>query len=231
MTTEKKALIICAHDDDEVIAAGGTIVKLANAGYEVTTLIFATGNEGFVKQNDKDSIIQTRIEERRNAQQWLGTKDYITHSFNDFSDLSTEFVYKSIIKAVRQVRPELVFSHLETDYLAHRTLAQIVGEAVWQAGWQCSADLGSPWQVNKLYLFSVLDLISKPSHIIDITETFEQKISAMKAYASQVDVVPAILEQLETKARVYGSMAGFKYGEAFIKSRHIPIKVNNVNEL
>lgn len=78
----------------------------------------------------------------------------------------------------------MVLSHLAGDYLAHRTLAKVVPEAFWQAGWQCSLELGEPWEVNRLYCFPILELVAKPSHVIDITDTFEAKLRAMEAYAS-----------------------------------------------
>ncbi len=47
MLNVERALIICAHPDDEVLGLGGTIKKMTNAGVEVTVLMFANGNEGY----------------------------------------------------------------------------------------------------------------------------------------------------------------------------------------
>lgn len=230
-TQDPRALIICAHDDDEVIGPGGTIRKLVNAGVKVTTLIFATGNEGYQRLEQKDTIVALRVKERAAAQKILGTTGCFAHSYGDFSNLDCEDVYGKVMRAVRQVRPHVVFSHLPTDYLAHRTLSKIVPEAVWQAGWQCSLELGEPWKVDRLYLFPILELIAKPSHIMDITDTLAAKLEAMRAYRSQHEVVPMILDQLEAKARAYGSLAGVKYGEAFIRSQAIPVVVGNATDL
>lgn len=225
MATKKRALVICAHDDDEVIGPGGTICKLARRGVEITTVIFACGNEGYTSLNQKNTIVEERKKERCRAQRILGTAGCIAYDYHDFENLESEDVYRKIMHAVRRTRPDVVFSHLPTDYLAHRTLSKIVGEAVWQAGWQCSLDLGRPWQVDRIYQFAVLEMISKPSHIVDITETMQAKIRAMKAYRSQHKVVSQVLEQIEAKARAYGSMIGVKYGEAFVRSQFIPVAV------
>ena len=227
----KRALVICAHDDDEVIGPGGTIRKLANEGVEVTTVIFATGNEGYLDIRDQDTIIARRAEERKAAGEISGTAHCITHNFGDFSNLDCEDVYRKIITAVRATRPNLVLSHLPTDYLAHRTLSKVVAEAVWQAGWKCSLALGDPWSVDRLYLFPILELVSKPSHVIDITETLAAKIQAMEAYRSQHEVVPGILDQIQAKARVYGSLIGVTYGEGFVRSQQIPIGVAKASAL
>jgi LmbE family N-acetylglucosaminyl deacetylase len=228
---KKRALVICAHDDDEVIGPGGSIRKLSNAGVEVTTVIFATGNEGYQKIEDKETIVEDRAKERRAAGDILGTLHCITHDYGDFTNLDCENVYQKVIQAVRSVRPDLIFSHLPTDYLAHRTLSKLVPEAVWQAGWKCSLELGEPWKVDRLYMFPILEFVAKPSHIIDISDTLEAKIEAMCAYRSQHEVVPGILDQIEAKARAYGSLIGVRYGEAFIRSQAIPIGISDTTHL
>lgn len=230
-TQEQRALVICAHDDDEVIGPGGTIRKMVNAGVEVTTLIFATGNEGYHRIEQKNEIVVLRVAERAAAQKILGTSNCFAHGYGDFTNFDCEDVYRIIMQAVRQTQPHLVFSHLPTDYLAHRTLSKLAPEAVWQAGWQCSLELGDPWKVDRIYLFSIGELVAKPSHILDITETFKSKLEAMRAYKSQHEVVPGIMDQIEAKARAYGSLIGVKYGEAFIRSQAIPIAVGNVTDL
>ena len=225
MNGERRALVICAHDDDEVIGSGGTIRKLVNAGVRVTTVVFATGNEGYLKIEEKDTIVVRRVEERKAAQEILGTAYCIAHEYHDFDNLDCEDIYRKVIEAVRVTRPHLVLSHLAGDYLAHRTLAKVVPEAVWQAGWQCSLELGEPWEVIRLYCFPILELVAKPSHVIDITDTFEAKLRAMEAYASQHQVVPRILDQIRAKARAYGSLVGVEFGEAFMRSQAIPIRL------
>lgn len=231
MTSRQRALILCAHDDDEAIGPGGTIRKLANAGVAITTVIFASGNEGCQRIEEQDGIVKQRKAECRRAQKILGTAGCISYSYPDFSNLDCEDVYRKVMQAVRLIRPHVVFSHLPTDYLAHRTLSRLVPEAVWQAGWLCSPDLGRPWQVNRLYLFSILELIAKPSHIVDITDTMKAKLQAMQAYRSQQKVVRGIQEQMEAKARAYGSLIGVQYGEAFIRSQAIPVAVAAPMEL
>ena len=230
-TKPQRALVICAHDDDEVIGPGGTIRKLANAGVEVTTVIFATGNEGYLRIEEKATIVERRADERRRAQAILGTSHCVAHSYRDFDNLDCADVYRKVMHAVRLARPQLVFSHMPADYLAHRTLARVVPEAVWQARWRCALDLGEPWSVERIYLFPVLELVAKPSHIVDISDTFDSKREAMRAFVSQHDVVSGILDQLEAKARAYGSLVGVKYAEVFVRSQFIPVRVDSPVQL
>lgn len=205
-STERRALVICAHDDDEVFGVGGTIRKLADIGVKVTTIVFAVGNEGYAQLDQKDTIVSRRILEREASQRILGTKQCIAYEYHDFDNLDCEDVYRKVIQTVRLVRPHVIFSHLPADYLAHRTLSHVVPEAVWQAGWQCSLELGNPWDVRRLYLFPILELVPTPSHVVDITDTFNAKLKAMKAYHSQIVSISSILNLIEGKARAYGSI-------------------------
>lgn len=49
---------------------------------------------------------------------------------------------------------------------------------------------------KRLCLFPILELVAKPSHVVDITRTFEAKLNAMWAYRSQHEVVPGIPPRL-----------------------------------
>jgi len=218
---KKRVLVICAHDDDEIIACGGTIRKLSNAGAEITTLIFATGNEGYTRIGEKNKIAGVRQKERKLAQKIIGTSGCITYKYHDFDNLDCEDVYRAIIKAVRQVKPHIVFTHYPAEYLAHRTLASTAPEAVMQAGWDCSAVLGKPWKVENIYQFTVLDVLPDPTCLIDISDTFDSKKKAMMAYRSQVKVLDNIIQAMEGKALYYGSFLGVKYAEAFCISSKI----------
>lgn len=218
----ERALIVCAHDDDEVIGCGGTIRKLVNEGTKVTTLVFATGNEGYTELAERDKIVERRKKERANAQKILGTTTCTAYEYHDFDNLDCEHVYRAVMRAVREIRPHLVLTHYPAEYLAHRTLAEIAPEAIMQAAWRCSLDLGEPWAVEKILQFSILDMIPEPTHIIDITETFDDKIRAMKAFESQLKLLGAILQALEGKALYYGSLIGVKYAEAFALNAKVP---------
>jgi LmbE family N-acetylglucosaminyl deacetylase len=223
----RRVLVLCAHDDDEVIGPGATIRKLANAGVEVTTLVCATGNEGYSRIEDRDTIVGRRGAERENAARIIGTSRTLALDFHDYDHLDNERVYREIIRAVRHARPHLVLTHAVGDYLAHRTLATVAPEAVWQAGWQSSLELGEPWRIQRIYRFPVLEFMAKPSHVVDITDTLTAKLDAMRAYASQLDVVSGILDMIESRARAYGSLVGVRYAEAFERCGYIPVRVDD----
>jgi len=227
----KSVLLFCGHPDDEVISLGGTIKKMTLAGIEVNVVIFANGNEGYTDMKTKDTIVEIRKKERENVQKILGIKNYEAYDYTDFGVPADEVTYKLCMKMIRKYKPDVILTHYWNEYMSHKSVATVATEAWWQAGWVCSVDLGDEWKAKALYHFEVIDLLPKPSHIIDITDTFVYKIEAMKAYASQQTVVSGIMQQMEGLAMQRGSMIGVKYGEALLKSNFVACKVSDVDEL
>lgn len=68
----------------------------------------------------------------------------------------------------------------------------------------------------------MIELFTHPSILIDITDTLEKKISAMKTQSSQFPVLPGVIEYIEALAKVRGYLRGTKYAEAFLSSNFIP---------
>ncbi|MFD0717624.1 hypothetical protein ACFQ0N_37685 [Paenibacillus sp. GCM10027626] len=50
-----------------------------------------------------------------------------------------------------------------------------------------------------------MKLLPHVSHMVDITDTFEAKMEAMRAYASQCTVVSGALQQIKCKALMRGA--------------------------
>ena len=54
-TMNNTVLVIAAHLDDSVIAIGGTIRKLTDAGIEVNVVCFGNGDEAFTRMEERES--------------------------------------------------------------------------------------------------------------------------------------------------------------------------------
>jgi LmbE family N-acetylglucosaminyl deacetylase len=224
-------LLFCGHPDDEVISLGGTIKKMTLAGIEVNVVIFANGNEGYTDMKTKNTIVEIRRKEREKVQKILGIKNYEAYNYTDYGVPANEETYKPCMKMIRKYKPDIIFTHYWNEYISHKSVATVATEAWWQAGWICSVDLGKEWKAKAFYHFEVIELLPKPSHIIDISETFKYKIEAMKAYSSQHSVVSGVMQQIEGLAMQRGSMIGVKYGEALLKSDFVACKVSNIDKL
>jgi len=59
-------LVVCAHSDDQIFGAGGTLAKYADEGYRIKTVVLSYGETGtfWIKEH---ITIQTRMEESEHA--------------------------------------------------------------------------------------------------------------------------------------------------------------------
>ena len=69
----------------------------------------------------------------------------------------------------------------------------------------------------------------KPSFIVDITSYWDRKISAVKAYQSQIKNVStnealSLVEKVEVICRYFGQCAKVRYGEPFVSCEPMLIK-------
>jgi LmbE family N-acetylglucosaminyl deacetylase len=96
-----------------------------------------------------------------------------------------------------------------------------------------------PFRTRKLISYmQAYAFTRKPDLIIDISETFETKMKAIKTYTSQVYVPgisdpdgpvtrlsrPEFLEELEARAIYFGTLIGCRYAEPFISIEPVGLR-------
>lgn len=218
----KRILVLVAHPDDETIGIGGTIRKLADNGCEATVAFFTNGDEGFVDPELKKKIVEIRKAEVDKIQKILGFKNFEFVGYPDMALPNDKDALKKTIALIRKYKPETIFTHSEVDkHRDHRALNAIAKEAFWQAGESVSTDMGKPWKAKSLYFFEVLDLI-EPTHVCDISGTYEVVEKAIKIYVSQLEVLPGLMQKISALKSFRGAQIGKKYGEALTKYSKIP---------
>ena len=71
-----KVLVLGAHLDDSVIAMGGVIRKLANAGCEVSVFCFGNGDEAYTKPGDSPKAVERFKRDAVRAHKILGVANF-----------------------------------------------------------------------------------------------------------------------------------------------------------
>jgi LmbE family N-acetylglucosaminyl deacetylase len=223
----KKVLILGGHYDDSVIAVGGVIRKLANQGCRVSVACFGNGDEAFAALEQRDTCVEAFKAEAVKAHQVLGVEDLQCFDLPDFAVQENRETYRQCIGAIRRTQPDIILGHYWLEYFQHRAMARLACDSWWQAGWNCSADLGAPWTAPAMYHFEVLHTMPEPTHIVDISDTFEAKLAAWRQFLTAQDHLDEMAQQLEARARFHGSKIGVRYAEALTRSYFIPAKVTN----
>lgn len=210
-------ILVCApHPDDEVIGMGGTIAKYAQAGERVVAVVFTLGEKGNPWQ--REEAIQTRRErEALKASKIVGIQETLFLRLRDL-EVRTEVVKKDTTKQfqelIEQEQPRAIFTTAADDIHAdHRAVARFVLDATKQAKYKQPIWTYTVW--NPIHLINR----SKPTLVVDITETFSKKWDAIHAYESQkistYQLIPTVL--------IRGLLHGVRYGhslcEVFIQAR------------
>jgi len=215
---KNKVLIVAAHSDDEVLGCGGTIAKLAKQGNEVA-VIFMTN--GVSSRNEKDELI--KIKERKlhseHAAEILGISRIIQYDYPDncMDTVPLLHVTKSIEEELREFQPEIVITHFANDLnIDHATVARATLTATRPlAGSSVKKVLG--FEVNSSTEWAFDAPHFRPNYFVNISETFNMKIDAMRAYENELRARPhpRSLEGIEALASLRGNSSGYRYAEAF----------------
>lgn len=220
-----RAMVFAAHPDDELIGAGGTISRLQLSGKNVRVIVFSCGGGGATAEEasvlSEDKVRAIRESETRMVATSLG----VEHRILGLEEIEEwREVTKMLVRELRLFKPELVFTHSPLDkHHLHRSVSKISTEASWHAGAKVYGELGKPWSISAIYYYEVFDLFTEPSMIVDVTDTFNLKLKALRLYKSQLKVFPGLDEYLEALAKVRGYQAGVKFGEAFMQASSIPM--------
>lgn len=225
----RNVLILGAHLDDSIIAMGGTIAKLVKQGCEVNVFCFGNGDEAYVTPGGAQQAVETFKRGADQAHTLLGVKSLECVNVGDFEVDATAEFYRLCIGAIRKYKPEVIFGHYPAEYFQHHGMAKMSIDAWNQARWKCSADYGlEPWAANKFFQFEVNDLLPSPSHLVDISDEFEQKMKAMSCYDPDGGHLDDWADEMTARARFYGSRIGVKYAEAFTQSFYLPEKITDI---
>jgi len=229
--TPKRVLVVMAHRDDGEFTTGGTIARFAREGYEVYYCVVTDGNSGSSDpEMTSEKLVAIRQEEHRAAARTLGAKEALFLHYVDSMLEPTLQLRKDITRLIRQVRPVIMICQDPTvrwsgqGYINHPD-HRAAGEAT-MAAIMPSSDTRlifpdllkeglEPHKIKELYLAGT----QSPDRWIDITETLEAKVEALRQHKSQLgDWDPATdmkewARQNAETARKHGH--DFKYAESF----------------
>ena len=202
-----------AHPDDVDFGAGGTIKAMTNAGVQVTYLLITDGDAGgFDPTVPRSEIPRIRREEQREAGAILGVNDVRFLGYRDGELSVTHELRRDISRVIRQVRPDRMliqspdrnWNRIQASHPDHLAAGDAAIQAVYP-------DARNPFAHTSLLLDEQLEEWSvpevwvlaspTPNHWNDITDTFEAKIVALRAHASQT----SHMEDLVERIRLWGN--------------------------
>ncbi|MFA9462554.1 PIG-L deacetylase family protein [Thiohalorhabdus sp. Cl-TMA] len=223
-------LVVAAHPDDEVLGCGGTIARWALEGHTVRIGILAEGatsRDPERRQGDRKGELSALGKAAQEAGNILGAAsvELLGLPDNRMDSLDRLEIVKSVEAWVERYQPSVVLTHYGGDVnIDHRR----VHEAVITA---CRPQPDHP--VSRFQFFEVPSSTEwqprgsgpafEPDVFVDITETLEKKIEALRAYESEMRLWPhsRSLEGVRHLAHWRGATVGKGAAESFMLGREL----------
>ena len=237
MPDQVDVLAIAAHRDDVELTCGGTLARVASAGHRVGILDLTQGETG------TRGSAELRAAEAERAAQTLGVAVRVNAGLPDAHLTNDEPSRALVVQHVRALRPRVVILPFPVGrHPDHRIASELGRDACYLAGLgkYAPAPGVEPYRPFKvLYALAYREDPVKPSFVVDITDSFERKMAAIRCYASQFDGAKAageifptgqdLYELIRVQSAHYGSLIRTAYGEPYFT--HETMAVDDVLQL
>jgi N-acetylglucosamine malate deacetylase 1 len=216
-----------AHPDDTELGCSGTLAALVNEGKTVVVADLTRGEMG------SRGTAENRRKEAEKAAAILGLSDRVNLGLPDSELVNDRESQLPVIEVVRHYRPHICILPAPADrHPDHGNAATLLLDAIFYSGLVKIQTRDKERNVQQPHrpahvIHYMQDQPFDPDFIFDITDTLEIKEKAIKAFASQFDVSdpgeepatyisgPAFFKALRARAKHFGHLGGFEYGEAF----------------
>lgn len=218
-----KVLVIAAHPDDEVLGCGATIARHVKKGDLVDVLILGDGITARYRENELESTeVKEKVESIKkhafNANKVLGVNQLQIEGFYcaRFDKIPLLNLAKIIEKKIKEFKPDRVYTHNLNDvnidhgivYKAVQTATRPTGEDIVKEVFLMEVLSATEWNFSDAF---------RPDYYIDVSETIQLKVDAIKEYSSEVREFPHPRsdEAIMSLAKKRGSEVGLNCAEAF----------------
>ena len=232
------ALVFAAHPDDAELSVGGTIAKLTKSKFKVGVVDLTKGELG-TRGNE-----QTRKKEAALADKILRVSIRVNLGIPDGDIQRSKENLILIIKQIRKFSPKIIFAPYFNDrHPDHHDTSVLIKEAMFSSGLpKVKTFENSREQVayrpKKLFYY-MQTYTFEPSFIIDISDSFDQKMKAVKAFKTQFYDPnskepetfisrPEFFQYLIARSQFYGFQIGKHYGEPFYCEEKIEYDLKNL---
>lgn len=220
--TARRVLAIQPHYDDNDIAAGGTLARLADAGAEIVYCTVTDDVVGVVDDRlSREEALAALRRDRLAAGAIIGVGRQIELGHPDAGAWDRFAVRADLLSVMREVQPDAVFTadpflpyeahrdHRETGFVAAETailfgLSRLPGsdrdvDAAWIAA-------GAPADLRYVAFYYT----ATPNTLVDIDAAWERKAAAASEYHAQFEEaeLPALVAALDERSRVVAGLAG-----------------------
>jgi len=228
----KSALAFLAHPDDAEFLCAGTLLRLADLGWEIHIATVSSGDCGTMTETPW-AIAGRRTEEAAAAAQLAGGTYHCLGEHDGLVVYDKPTLQKAF-DLFRRVAPTLVFIHAAKDYMMDHEMASLLGRAAsfLYGAPNCSAfPLREGSQIPHLYYCDPVEAKDplgnaiEPTTIVDISGQLDKKADMLACHASQRQWlldhhgIDEYLNAMRRHATLRGEQIGTAAAEAFVQHR------------
>jgi len=228
-----------AHPDDVELSCAGTLLVEKANNKKIGIIDLSQGELG------TRGTAKKRKDEARQAALIMNADVRDNLKMADGFFINDESHQKKIISVLRKYQPEIILCNAPEDrHPDHGRAADLIYSAAFLSGLakietKENSSLQKPWRPK--YVFNYIqDRFFNPDFVVDITDVFDKKIEAIKAYKTQFYnpkskeaetyiSTPEFLESIIYRSKMFGKLIGVKYAEGFLTKKTVGIK--NFNAL
>ena len=228
--TPKIVLGVAAHPDDIDFGAGGTLAGFARSGAEVHILVITDGSKGAPDRTMSEAeLVKLRQQEQTDAAKAIGA---VRVQFLTYIDGELELspaLKQDIARVICELKPDVVVTIDPTviynapmgiiNHSDHRAVGQATLDAIYPLA-RDNLSLPElrrgglePFEVSTVLLIN----FGTNNFYVDIGDTLQVKMDAMKAHASQIDDLKSVQQLFTDIAADAGERAGCQYAEGFVR--------------
>jgi len=219
----ERILVVCAHPDDVDFGVAGSVAAWVKAGIEVSYCIVTDGDAGGSDRSiSRADVAKLRRQEQRGAAAEVGVSEVAFLGHPDGRLFPTIELRRDISRQIRRVRPqrlvcqspERLWDRIGASHPDHLA----AGEAAVSSAYP---DARNPFAHPELleeglepHAVGEIWMMAAPgsNRAVDITDTFDSKVAALRRHRSQVGEGEWLDERLRTWAAASGRQAGLDDG-------------------
>lgn len=224
----RRAQVIFAHPDDAEFGSAGTVAQWTRDGVEVSYVCVTDGSAGSNEPGvTREELAPVREREQRAACEVLGVGDVVFLGVPDGHVELTMDLRRALTREVRRFRPDVIVapdpmrywddSRSYINHTDHRTVGQLCMAVVNPDSStrpmfpELLAEGLEPHEIPYLW---IAVQASEADMFVDISETVETKIRALRCHASQIGDWP-VDDWIRERARERAEGRDMEYAETF----------------
>ena len=229
-------LAIAAHPDDIEFVMAGTMLRLAEQGWDLHYFNIANGCYGSMKL-DREACTLARLAEAQRAAELMGATFY-PPICDDLAIVYTPELLARVSAVVRRARPNIVLTHSLVDYMEdHQNAARLAVTAAFSRAmpnYRSVPDV--PTYSHDVTIYHAQPHGNRtpmgepvvPTHFVDVSSLIARKGELLLAHASQgawldeTQQISSYVNTLQTLNREVGSwILQYEFAEGWRKHLHL----------